>query len=98
VFWQGTSYLGWYGGLQFGDGVRCIGGSLLRIAVKTASGGTAIFPAAGDASIKTTSSAHGAPISIGSQRFYQATYRDPAPSYGCAADTFNSTNGMIIDW
>jgi hypothetical protein len=96
VFWQGTTYLGWHAGLPFGDGVRCIGGSLLRIAVKTASGGSASFPGPNDASIKQTSAAKGAPIAIGSQRFYQATYRDPA-SYACS-DTFNGTNGLIIAW
>jgi hypothetical protein len=98
VFLQGTTYLGWQGGVSFGDGVRCIGGTLVRLATKAASSGIAIFPGAGDASIKQTSSAHGNPIGAGVQRFYQTYYRDPA-NFACAGGaTFNITNGIVIDW
>jgi hypothetical protein len=98
VFLQGTSYLGWQGGAPFGDGVRCIGGQILRLAIKQSSGGTASFPQFGDPSIQTRSSQLGAPIALGSQRYYQAYYRDPA-SFACAGNaTFNTTNGILITW
>jgi hypothetical protein len=97
VFLQGTTYLGWQGGVSFGDGVRCTGGTLVRLATKIASGGSASFPTGSDASIKQTSAAKGYPISLGTQRFYQTYYRDPA-NFGCAGATFNTTNGLIIDW
>ena len=97
IFLQGTTYLGWYGGASFGDGVRCIGGTLVRLATKIASSGVATFPGPGDASIEQTSGAHGNPIGSGSQRFYQTYYRDPA-NFACAGATFNITNGIVIDW
>jgi hypothetical protein len=97
VFLQGTSYAG--AGAAFGDGVRCIGGSLLRLAVKQASGGQSHYPGPGDPTISQRSAALGQPIAAGTQRFYQTYYRDPSLGYACLGNsTFNVTNGVIVDW
>lgn len=97
VFLQGALSL--QGGVAFGDGVRCAGGQLLRLAVKTVNGsGNRGFPEAGDPSIKTRCLALGAPINAGETRAYQVYYRDP-PSFACAAPaTFNITSAVQVRW
>jgi hypothetical protein len=100
VFLQGDAQVS--GGAVFGDGVRCTGGQLLRLAVRNASGGTASYPdfAGGDPSITARCVALGAPIPPNSDRYYQTYYRDPSPSF-CSApqgDTFNISNGQIVHW
>lgn len=94
IYLQGSVYLG--GGVSFGDGVRCIGGQLLRLGLEHSVAGSSSYPGAGDPSITARAAALGAPITPGSQRFYQTYYRDPA-NFGCSA-TFNVTNGLVIDW
>src|SRR5262249_32985184 len=51
-------------GLVFGDGVRCTAGSLKRLATKSAVGGAASFPQAGDPSISSRSATLGDVIPI----------------------------------
>lgn len=94
IYLQGSTYLG--AGVSFGDGVRCIGGQLLRLGLEHSVAGSSTYPGVGDPSVTARAAALGAPITPGSQRFYQAYYRDPA-NFGCSA-TFNVTNGLVIDW
>ena len=95
VFLQGASSL--QSGAAFGDGVRCAGGQLLRLSVKTVNGsGNRGFPEPGDPSIKTRCQTLGAPINAGETRAYQVYYRDPA-NIGCAA-TFNITSALQVRW
>ena len=84
-------------GTPFGDGVRCIGGSLRRLYVRAASAGTVVLPGAGDPSLSQRAQAIGDPLQAGSTRSYQLYYRNPAPSF-CPPETFNVTNGVQIDW
>ena len=76
----------------FGDGLRCAGGNLVRLAVVTNSGGASQIPAAG-----------GPPISVAGglvtlQTYvYQAYYRDPEPTH-CPTNTFNATNAVSVHW
>ena len=69
------------GGLAFGDGLRCVGGLLLRLYATNASGGTVVVPDVGDPSISARSAALGDPLSAGDVRSYQAYYRDPVLSF-----------------
>ncbi len=76
----------------FGDGLRCIGGTLLRLGTAGATGGVADWP-----------SPTGLPISVGGQvpgagatRYYFAYYRDGG-AY-CTAAQFNATDAQRIDW
>jgi hypothetical protein len=87
-------------GLIYGDGVRCVVGTLKRLYVKNASAGVVSAPAGGDLSITARSAALGDPISPGSTRYYQCYYRDPSPSF-CSSptgSTFNVSSGQIIFW
>jgi hypothetical protein len=78
-------------GAPFGDGLRCAGGTIRRIGVKTASSGTANVPGIQDERI----SVRGAVVA-GDVRTYQAWFRDVA-AY-CTADTFNLTQGIEVHW
>ncbi|MBK7642382.1 MAG: hypothetical protein IPJ19_04950 [Planctomycetes bacterium] len=87
-------------GTVFGDGVRCVSGSLKRLAVKASVNGASQFPAAGDPSITLRSAQLGDAFGPGSTRYYATYYRDPSASF-CAAplgNTWNITNGLEIDW
>lgn len=98
IFLQGNSEI--VGGVVFGDGVRCAGGTLKRLYVKSAIGGVATAPQTGDPSITTRSAAAGDPLAPGAVRYYQTYYRDPDPAF-CPTppgNTFNSSNGRIITW
>jgi hypothetical protein len=92
LFFQGTSQQNGGLGSPFGDGLRCVGGSVVRLGTKTASSGAASYPAVGDASI----SVRGLLPPTGGLRYYQAWYRNPAAF--CTASTFNLTNGLQIAW
>lgn len=86
-------------GVTFGQGVRCAGGSLKRLYVKSASSGSITAPQPGDPSVSTRSAALGDPISPGSLRWYAVYYRDPIVPGGCpAASTFNITQTAQITW
>ena len=74
----------------FGDGLRCVGGSLKRLFNGNASAGTIAFPPAGF-TISARSAALGDVIIPGSSRSYQVYYRDPNLNF-CAAPAGNSWN------
>jgi hypothetical protein len=98
IFLQGDVLIS--GSAVFGDGLRCAGGHLRRLYVKSAVAGTVTAPEAGEPSITQRSAEKGDPLSPGSIRYYQVYYRDPAPTF-CAApmgNTFNASNGMRVVW
>jgi len=95
IFLQGNASLAT--GVAFGDGVRCVSGTLKRLYVKSASGGACAAPLPGDPSITARSAALGAPILPGDTRYYQVYYRDSAAAF-CPPETFNATNGVRIGW
>jgi hypothetical protein len=68
-FMQGSASLG--APVAFGDGLRCVGGTLLRLYARIASAGTVRAPHVGDLSITERSAQLGDPIAAGSARFYQ---------------------------
>jgi hypothetical protein len=82
-------------GLVFGDGVRCLDGTLIRLRAKPLSGGTASFPD----SVETVSlSQRGAtPVGSGLTGYYTVYYRNAAAGF-CPPETFNAANGYRIDW
>jgi hypothetical protein len=97
IFLQGTASIA--SGAVFGQGVRCTGGSLLRLYLKTASNGTATAPTGSDASVSARSSALGDSIVAGTPRFYNAYYRDSTVLGGCpSTSTFNTTQGQSVTW
>lgn len=99
VFSQGSGLTNPIGGVVFGQGVRCVAGSIKRLYTKAASGGSASAPSGADLSIHDRSAALGDPISPGESRFYYIYYRDPNVLGGCpSASTFNSTTSMRATW
>jgi hypothetical protein len=84
-------------GAPFGDGVRCVYGSVLRMGVRTASAGAATWPAAGGPSLQTLSAQQGDPIAPGSSRHYFAYYRDSQAGWACNA-LFNSSNALRVNY
>jgi Tol biopolymer transport system component len=97
VVLQGTALAA--SGLVFGQGVRCIGGTLKRLYTKTAIGGSITAPDAFDVPVSQQSAALGDRISPGQSRWYLVYYRDPIVLGGCAASsTFNATQTGRIDW
>jgi len=86
-------------GIAFGQGVRCVGGSLERLYVLAASGGSISVPQPGDPHVAAQSAALGDPIAPGEHRFYMAYYRDPIVLGGCAAqDSYNGTDALDLLW
>lgn len=79
------------GPFPFGDGVRCIGGALKRLAIGSISGGNVCFAGPGTT---TKISVLGAvvPGTYG----YQLWYRDNT-AY-CTAFAYNMTNGVLATW
>ena len=99
VLMQGTTLVS--NGAVYGQGVRCLGGTLKRLFTKAASGGSVTAPnfGAGDPTISARSAAKGNPISAGQSRWYLVFYRDPVVLGGCpASSTFNATQTGAVTW
>lgn len=93
LYFQGTAQLGGGNGVVFGDGLRCVGGTITRIGIVTAAGHASSYPPS-PASLRI--SQQGA-VSAGDVRNYQLWYRDPSPTF-CTAATFNLTNAVRVTW
>jgi hypothetical protein len=91
LYFQGTSSTSGGAGEPFGDGLSCVGGTLIRLRSKTNVAGASQFPDVGDASV----SVRGLVTSPGT-RTYQAWYRDA--STFCTTANFNFSNGLLITW
>jgi hypothetical protein len=88
-------------GVLEGQGVRCAGGSTLRLYVKHASAGSIRAPdfPNGEATVSARSAALGSVIQPGESRWYLVLYRDPTVLGGCpATSTFNATQTGRVDW
>jgi len=99
ILLQGTTSLPT--GVAFGQGVRCVGGSMKRLYVKAAVNGSITAPdfAAGDATVSMRSASLGDPIQSGESRFFLVYYRDPIVSSSCpATSTYNATQTGQISW
>jgi plastocyanin len=98
IFLQGSAVLA--APAVFGDGLRCAGGSLKRLAAHNASSGAVQYPQGADPSITVRSAALGDPIAPGSIRYYQTYYRDPNLNFcpNPPGNSWNVTNGIQILW
>jgi hypothetical protein len=89
-------------GLTYGQGVRCLGGTIIRrLFTKQAIAGSITAPdfTAGDPPVSSRSSAKGDVIQSGQSRWYLVYYRDPVVLGGCPASaTFNATQTGQISW
>ncbi|MBL8863869.1 MAG: hypothetical protein JNK02_17905 [Planctomycetes bacterium] len=91
LYFQGTTQLNGGLGSVFGDGLRCAGGSIIRLGTKANAGGASLYPGGGDPSVSVRGL-----ISAPGVRTYQVWYRNAAAF--CAPETFNLTNGVEITW
>jgi hypothetical protein len=98
VVLQGTTLVG--SGVVYGQGLRCLGGTLKRLYTKAASGGSITAPEPFvDSSVSARSAAKGDPIPAGQSRWYLVFYRDPNVLGGCPfGRTFNATQTARADW
>jgi hypothetical protein len=92
LYFQGTTQLNGGLGVVFGDGIRCAGGTVIRLGTKANSAGMSQYPTGADPSV----SVRGQVVAPGSVRTYQCWYRNAAAF--CTADTFNLTNGLQVTW
>jgi hypothetical protein len=72
--------------------VRCVGGNILRLTTRIATGDSAMLGVAQDARVSVL----GHISAAGGTRYYQACYRNLAPF--CTSATLNSTNSIRVDW
>ncbi|MFN0009944.1 MAG: TolB family protein [Planctomycetota bacterium] len=88
-------------GIVYGQGVRCVSGSLKRLYAKSAVGGSITAPdfGAGDQSVSARSAAKGDVIQPGQPRWYMVYYRDNTVLGGCpSSSTFNTTQTGMVSW
>jgi len=86
--------------VNFGDGLRCAGGTLRRLYVQSAVGGAISVPGPGDLSVSARSASLGDTIALGGSRVYQAYYRDPSSSFcpSPSGGTFNVSGAIFATW
>jgi hypothetical protein len=90
LYFQGTTQVNNGAGAVFGDGLRCAGGTVIRLGTKTNVGGASSYPSGSTPiSIKGNNAA-------GNTRTYQCWYRNAAVF--CTTSTFNLTNGLSVTW
>jgi hypothetical protein len=90
LYFQGTTQVAGGAGAQFGDGLRCAGGTIIRLGTKTNVAGASSYPGGSTPiSVKGNNAA-------GDVRNYQCWYRNAATF--CTNDTFNLTNALNVTW
>ncbi len=92
LYFQGSTPQNGGAGNVFGDGLRCVGGTVIRLGTKTNVGGASQYPGAGDPSV----SVRGLIPAGGGAYHYQVWYRNAADF--CTPSTFNLTNGLTVLW
>ena len=91
LYFQADNRLNGGNGIIFGDGLRCAGGNLIRLQVRTSD-------AAGTSSTTIGISAKGG-VSPGDVKRYQCWYRNIVnPLCGPGVNDFNLSNGLEVTW
>lgn len=100
LFFQGSARENGGSGTPFGDGLRCAGGTTVRLAPYAVTAGTAAIGYGGDDGLAggdtTPIHTQGLVPLFGATRFYQVWYRNSA-TY-CTSSTYNLSNGVEITW
>lgn len=87
IFFAGTTQITGGNGNPFGDGLRCVGGPIVRAETIVADGsGTAV---------STVNLASTIGATVGSTNMIQYWYRDPA---GPCSNQFNFSHGLEVTW
>lgn len=93
LFFHGTAKVNFGSGNPFGDGLRCVGGTVIRLATKTTQNGQAFYPDVGESAISARVGVPGP----GYVSHFQGWYRNADPTY-CSPSTYNLTNGTAVTW
>jgi hypothetical protein len=91
LYMQGTSQQAGGAGVAFGDGLRCIAGTVVWLGPKHNVAGASQYPAAGDPSVSVKGL-----VTAPGVRTYQVWYRNAASF--CSSATYNLSNGVTITW
>lgn len=91
LLFQGTTQLAIGAGVVFGDGLRCAGGSIVRLGATLASGGVATWPLSGGPQLGALGG-----VTANAVRHYQTWYRNAVPF--CSASTFNLSQALSVSW
>lgn len=93
LFFHGTAKVNFGVGAPFGDGLRCVGGTVIRVATRTTSNGAVFYPDTGEAAITQRVPVTGP----GYISYFQAWYRNADPTF-CTSATYNLTNATGVTW
>jgi hypothetical protein len=91
LYFQGTAPANGGNGSAFGDGLRCVTGSVRRLGTLNNAQGWSAYPGPGQARVSVAGQ-----VTMPATLRYQAWYRNAAAF--CTADTFNLTNGITVVW
>lgn len=91
VYFQGTQEVNLGAGADFGDGLLCVGGAIVRLATLTNANSWSSYPNTGGEQVSVKGQ-----VTAPGSRVYQAWYRDTASC--CTSDTFNTSNSVSITW
>jgi len=97
LYYQGVNQLGGGNGVTFGDGLRCVAGSVFRLGIVIASGNASTYPSPNPPAANQVVISVKGFNAAGDVRNYQLWYRDSDPSF-CSASTFNLTNAVNVTW
>jgi hypothetical protein len=89
LYFQGNNAVAGGLGNVFGDGLRCVGGGVVRLEV--------VFADPGGVSFTTVGIASKGGVQAGDVKRYQLWYRSPGLNSACG-NTFNLTNGVEVWW
>lgn len=94
LLFQGQQQVNGGMGRWFGDGLRCVTSSVVRLGARVASAGSIAWGSCvpGDPSISSYE-----PVPAGATRHFQVWYRNADPSF-CTPSPFNLTNGVTVLW
>lgn len=94
LFFQGTARVNGGYGTNFGDGVRCAGGTTTRLGTKSSN--SSFYLTYGGPVGDTPISVRGNVPATGATRHYQVWFRNAAE--WCTTSTFNTSSGLSITW
>jgi hypothetical protein len=91
LYFQGTVKVNGGNGALFGDGLRCAGGSVIKLGTRNNAAGTSQYPGAAGTAVHIKGN-----VVAGNTRDYQVWYRNAAPY--CNPETYNLTNALELAW
>lgn len=91
LYFQGTTMVNNGQGVVFGDGLLCVGGTIVRLGVKFNVLGASRYPDTGDPPVSVQGLVLG-----GETHTYQVWFRDAVPF--CTIATYNLTNAIQVIW